>query len=223
MAAGYFSLLAQRESNQEKTAPSDPRRSRSERFAAGERVRPTGHPWPVVRNRRDPSRRPRFARLFRSPFAASQRDPKAALTLALSRKRERGCVVLRVVMGFGASAAGTAALFALPGPLSAAASRWRISRRQRWRAQDAARVRREHRDVLPANPGACSRSHARRDARVTADARVSFLWLLSFGQAKESNRRPWMADDPHTDVSRFSRQRQKQGRQDQNGFRPSPE
>ncbi len=72
-----------------------------------------------------------------------------------------------------------------------------------------ARVRREHRDVLPANPGACSRSHARMDARVTADARVSFLWLLSFGQAKERNRPPWMADEKHTDVSRLSRERRK--------------
>src|SRR6476646_3795040 len=34
-----------------------------------------------------------------------------------------------------------------------------------------------------------------------------FLWLLSFGQAKESNRQPWMADEKHTDVSRLSQQR----------------
>src|SRR3954462_1477393 len=34
-----------------------------------------------------------------------------------------------------------------------------------------------------------------------------FLWLLSFGQAKESNRRPGMVDETHTDVSRFSRRR----------------
>src|SRR5215475_10400250 len=31
-----------------------------------------------------------------------------------------------------------------------------------------------------------------------------FLWLLSFGQAKESNWPPWMADKKHTDVSRLS-------------------
>ena len=35
-----------------------------------------------------------------------------------------------------------------------------------------------------------------------------FLWLLSFGQAKESNRRPWMVDEKHTDVSRLSREPQ---------------
>ena len=33
-----------------------------------------------------------------------------------------------------------------------------------------------------------------------------FLWLLSFGQAKESNWPPWMADKKHTDVSRLSQQ-----------------
>src|SRR5689334_6070884 len=36
-----------------------------------------------------------------------------------------------------------------------------------------------------------------------------FLGLLSFGQAKESNRRPGMVDETHTDVSRISRQRAK--------------
>ncbi len=51
MAAGYFSLLAQREVTKRK-APSDPRRSRSERFAAGERVRLTGHPWPAAESAR---------------------------------------------------------------------------------------------------------------------------------------------------------------------------
>ena len=38
----------------------------------------------------------------------------------------------------------------------------------------------------------------RRAARIRG---CRFLWLLSFGQAKESNRRPWMADETHTDVS----------------------
>src|SRR3954468_13998707 len=51
------------------------------------------------------------------------------------------------------------------------------------------------------------------DARVTADARVSFSWLLLFGQAKRSNRLPWMADENHTDVSRFSQERQKPNRE----------
>jgi len=32
-----------------------------------------------------------------------------------------------------------------------------------------------------------------------------FLWWLSFGQAKESHQPPGMADETHTDVSRFLR------------------
>src|SRR4051812_38305543 len=43
----------------------------------------------------------------------------------------------------------------------------------------------------------------------TAAARVPFSWLLLFGQAKRSDWPPWMADEPHTDVGRFARQRQK--------------
>src|ERR1700752_4928135 len=35
------------------------------------------------------------------------------------------------------------------------------------------------------------------------------LWLLSLGQARESDRPPGMADEPHTDVSRVSRQRRR--------------
>src|SRR4249919_3802386 len=61
----------------------------------------------------------------------------------------------------------------------------------------------------PGEPRSLLAQSRGQDARVTADARVSFLWLLSFGQAKESNRPPWMADDPHTDVSRSSRRRQR--------------
>ena len=38
-----------------------------------------------------------------------------------------------------------------------------------------------------------------------ADPRVPFSWLLLFGQAKRSNRPPWMADEMHTDVSRLLR------------------
>ena len=52
------------------------------------------------------------------------------------------------------------------------------------------------------NPSARSEPLAPRAARIRG---CRFLWLLSFGQAKESNWRPWMADEPHTDVSRSSR------------------
>ncbi len=48
------------------------------------------------------------------------------------------------------------------------------------------------------NPFARSEPLAARAARIRG---CRFLWLLSFGQAKESNRRPWMADETHTDVS----------------------
>ncbi len=53
------------------------------------------------------------------------------------------------------------------------------------------------------NPSARSEPLAPRAARIRG---CLFLWLLSFGQAKESNWRPWMADKTHTDVSRLSRQ-----------------
>src|SRR5580765_1450648 len=56
------------------------------------------------------------------------------------------------------------------------------------------------------NPSARSEPSPKARARIRG---CLFLWLLSFGQAKESNRRPWMVDETHTDVSRLSRQRQK--------------
>ena len=56
------------------------------------------------------------------------------------------------------------------------------------------------------NPCALREPLAPRAARIRG---CRFLWLLSFGQAKESNRRPWMVDETHTDVSRSSRQHQK--------------
>ena len=113
MAAGHFLFACPKRSNQEKgTLGSAPLATRAVRCGrTGFAHRPS---MACCRNRRDPSRRPRFARLFRPPFAASQRDPGAALTLALSRKRETGMVV-RVVSS-AASAAGTAALSLFPGP-----------------------------------------------------------------------------------------------------------
>src|SRR6476620_238883 len=83
---------------------------------------------------------------------------------------------------------------------------------------------------------ACGRNpSARSEPSPKARARIRgcrFLWLLSFGQAKESNRRPWMVDETHTDVSRFSRQRQKPKakikmdsgfrRNDEGGHHPHP-
>src|SRR4051812_20196058 len=54
------------------------------------------------------------------------------------------------------------------------------------------------------NPFARSAPLAPRAARRRG---CLFLWLLSFGQAKESNSAARKADETHRDVSRFSRQR----------------
>ena len=62
---------------------------------------------------------------------------------------------------------------------------------------------------------------ARSEPSPTARARrrgCRFLWLLSFGQAKESDRRPWMVDEKPMDVSRLSKQRQNRN----TGSTPSP-
>ena len=73
-----------------------------------------------------------------------------------------------------------------------------------------ARGRREGSRRFGCRPGmACQPNpSARSEPSPKARARrrgCRFLWLLSFGQAKESNWSPWMATKPHTDVSRFSR------------------
>ena len=202
-----LSFACPKESNQRKRHP----RIRAPRCARGS-LRADGFDRQAIHglrsNRRDPSRRPRFARLVRPPFAASQRGEEQgllcwtqiALTLALSRKRERGLVALRLV-SLLLLRQGLPHL-ALPGPLSAAASRRRISRDSDGR-QDAGQF-----DVSTwtycrrtPQPARVVTGHG---CPVTATARVSFLWLLSFGQAKESNRRPGMADETHTDVSRLS-------------------
>src|SRR6185312_15602467 len=77
------------------------------------------------------------------------------------------------------------------------------SRAQRGRRQDAG--------AFAESTGTCSR-RTPEPARVVAGAWMPlrprprgcpFLRLLSFGQAKESDRQPWMADETHRDVSRF--------------------
>src|SRR6476469_8548180 len=57
---------------------------------------------------------------------------------------------------------------------------------------------------MPCGPNPSTRSEPSPQARARIRGCL-FLWLLSFGQAKESNWPPWMADKPHTDVSRLSR------------------
>src|SRR6185312_11919731 len=86
-----------------------------------------------------------------------------------------GCQIFAVLLRQGLPR------FALPGPLSAAASR----RRKQPRAPHAGARRMRARstraqDVLPANPGACSRSLPGMDARQTAAARVPFSLVTFF-------------------------------------------
>ena len=108
----------------------------------------------------------------------------------------------------GASAAGTAALCSSRAPLG----RGEQAKEKVARSAIAGRMPATlllYMDVLSAKPVACSRS---RRAWMPGDrgrGGCPFLWLLSFGQAKESDRRPGMVDETHTDVSRFSRRRPK--------------
>src|SRR4051794_34334789 len=71
---------------------------------------------------------------------------------------------------------------ALPGP-----SRPRRAGEGKSRQRSPAggrRVRRQHTDVLSANPAACSRSLPGRDARQTATARVPFSLVTFFWASK---------------------------------------
>ena len=102
-----LSFACPKESNQRKGAPSDPRPRLRRGFAAGGRVSPTGHPWPVVEIGAIPrAARVRSTRLFRPPFAASQREPE--------EQRKEKSDVSHIS---GASAAGTAALCSSRAPL----------------------------------------------------------------------------------------------------------
>src|SRR5512144_1892334 len=49
------------------------------------------------------------------------------------------------------------------------------------------------------------------------------LWLLSLGQARESDRPPGTAVEPHMDVSRFSRQRGRSEQELDSGLRRNDE
>ena len=98
-----LSFACPKESNQRKRHPRI-RALAARGFATGGRVRPTGHPCPVVRIGAIPrAARVRCTRLVRPPFAASQREPK---------KRKH-----RIYATGFASAAGTAALCSSRAPL----------------------------------------------------------------------------------------------------------
>ena len=76
-------------------------------------------------------------------------------------------------------------------------------------------------DVLPTNPGACSRSaRAWMPAHRVLEGALSLVTF--FGQAKKVTRPPGRRTKKHTDVRRLSRSAPRQTT-NQNGFRPSPE
>ena len=189
LVAGHFLLLAQKKVTKENgTLGAVPLAARGVRYGrTGFFYRPS---LACRKNRRDPSRRPRaghaaFPSTLRHGFRG---NPRARADLSDI------C---------GASAAGTAALFALPGPLSAAASRRRKKSRSD-RRQDAGDFAAVHgRTVSKAR--SLLAEFAGMDAGKPRPRGCPFLWLLSFGQAKESDRRPGMVDEKHTDVSRSSR------------------
>ena len=144
-------------------------------------------------------------------------ETQLALTLALSRKRERGQSSLRRDQVSRFCGRDCRALL-FPGP-----SRPRRAGGGNSREAGARRMR-----ARPISAQGCAVSGPRsllaeslgRDAQRPRTRGCPFLWLLSFGQAKESNRRPWMVDEMHMDVSRSSQKPTAQ-EQSQNGF-PHP-
>ncbi len=217
MAAGYFLLLAQKKVTKENgTLGSAPLAKRAVRCGrTGSADRPSMACSRIGAIPR--AARVRCTRLFRSPSAAAQRGPesKSIGKMDSGLRRNDGLGVRRIYAASPINGVvicgGTSRRFCgrdcrvllYPGP-----SRPRRAGAGNCREAVAGRMPASSTRVqgrAPGEPGACSRSHAGMDARVTATPRVSFLWLLSFGQAKESNWSPWMATKPHTDVSRFSR------------------
>ncbi len=169
-----LSFACPKESNQRKRHP----RIRAARAASGS-LRANGFGRQAIHgllpNRRDPSRRPRACtRLFRSPFAAAQRDPRARATASMVRpspeRRAWSARILRRrykrcrICGFDRFCGRDCRALLLPGPsrprragAGSVAKRWPAGCRP---------VRPQYTDVLWANPGACSRSSP---ARMPAD------------------------------------------------------
>ncbi len=144
--ASHF-LCLHKESNQ-RNAPSVKRRPRSGRFAAVGRGLAAGL-LPCRQMRAVLARTACGARgLFRPTFAASQR---------VNVKSSKGAL---------SSAAGAALFFCFPG--SPPGRGEQVEEKPEGSPAGCRRVCGQYRDVLPANPGACSRSHAGMDARVTA-------------------------------------------------------
>ncbi len=92
-----LSFACPKESNQRKGAPSDPRPRLRRGFATGGRVRPTGHPWPVVRIGAIPrAARVRSTRLFRPPSAATQREPEEQSERGMKKTRRVAYIRCRI-------------------------------------------------------------------------------------------------------------------------------
>ena len=204
MAASYFLLLVQKKVTKEKDtlaaavcrhpcrqtarAGSGVRREHIRVLSSNARAscaRPFGlFPRLLAAVERDPGRAERG-----SPCRRSESPPRRSTTHPLSRSRERARVRAgsRVPSEQRRRANGKAARTAAGG------------------ARDRADFDNRPWMACGPNPFARSEPLAARAARIRG---CRFLWLLSFGQAKESNRPPWMADETHTDVSRFSRSAQ---------------
>ncbi len=199
MAASYFLLLAQKKVTKEKgTLGFAPLAERAVRCGrTGSAHRPSMACCP---NRRDPSRRPRCTRLVRPPSAATQRGPEEQ---SERKEKKPTCRIYPVLLRQGLPRS------ALPGfPLGRGEQVEEIAARSAGARRMRARPISAH-GCAVSGPRSLLAESAGMDARRTATRGCLFLWLLSFGQAKESNRRPWMVDEKHTDVSRFSRQRQR--------------
>ena len=171
MAASYFLLLAQKKVTKEKGtlgfAPSPKARVRYGRTGSAHRAS-----CPVVRI----GAVPRAARASRGfsvhPPPLLRGNPRAKQSGSESRR-----------VGYIRRFCGRdcrALLFRVPsrprqGLGGKAAKRWPAGCRP---------LRREHTDVLQAKPSGHLRSHAGRDARVTAAARVPFSWVTFFWASK---------------------------------------
>ncbi len=191
MAASYFLLLAQKKVTKENGTLGFAPLALRERFATGGRVRPTGHPWPVVRIGAIPrAARVRCTRLVRPPFAAAQREPEEQ---SERKKRDRRCRIYPVLLRQGLPRS------ALPGSLSAAARTRRKSREAVPRRMPAHSTR-----AHGCAPGealrVCLRSHAGMDARADRDREGAFFfgYFLLGKQKKVTGDHGWSTKHTRT-------------------------
>ena len=185
LAAELLSLARARESNQREhalgAAPLAKRAVREGR--TGFFHRPS---MACGKNRRDPSRRPRAGHAA-FPFALRrgfrgvwEREQSKGAGSPLSRGRRilvRGALLLRFCF-----CGRTAALCSTRVPLGRGEQAEEKSRQRS--PAGSRRVRRQYKDVLSANPAACSRSLPGKDARQTATARVPFSLVTLFWASK---------------------------------------